>query len=327
MKISSSLKILGIFAIISVIMPLLMPLGLPVFIIVLLSYIFIYATLSQSWNYIGGYTGYVLFGANMFFGIGAYVTALLLYHYGVSVFVTAFLGAFLAAGFALLIGRPTLRLRGPYFSIATLAVSTTLSLFVMSELWLTMGSRGVPNLWDPIIPRVGREIAYYYIFLTLMMASALVGWKIENSKFGYGLLAIRQNEDTAPVLGIDTTNLKVRAFMLCAFFTALTGAFYSPYMTWISPDSVLSMDITLSPILMALFGGAGTFFGPIIGAFLLESLKRYIIFYLVPGSSAHLLPFGVLLAFVMLYLPNGIISLFRGRGFALVRRKGEANKS
>lgn len=324
MKIPSSLKILGVFAIILVIVPLLMPLGLPVFIIAFLSYIFIYATLSQAWNYIGGYAGYVLFGGNMFFGIGAYVSALLLYYYGWSVFVTAFLGGFLAAGFALLIGKPTLRLRGPYFSIATIAMSTTLSQFIMSERWLTMGSRGVPNLWDPIIPRAGRDIAYYWIFLSLTIVTALVAWKIENSKFGYGLLAIRQNEDAAPVLGVDTTKLKVRAFMLCAFFTALTGAFYSPYITWISPDSVLSMDINLSPILMALFGGLGTVFGPIIGALLLETLKRYIIFYLIPGSSAHLLPFGVLLAFTMLAIPNGIIGFIRGRGFAVVRRKGQS---
>ena len=264
-----------------------------------------FVVLASAWNIIGGLTGYASFGNVAFFGLGAYATGAL-----VSLrqwpFGLALLAAPLApAIFALLIGLPLLRLRGHYFAVASLGVGVAVG-EVINNLQPLGASTGL------FLPIVRSDLLFYYLMLAAAVLAVGVTWGILRSRFGYGLLAIRENEEAAAVTGINTTFYKVAALIIAAALTGLAGGVYAQWNTFINQENVFPIEQNVEMILMAVLGGAGTLFGPVAGAITLELLIQW----LAGGGTSAVysqIGLGVLLAVTVIFMPRGVIDFFGGR--------------
>jgi branched-chain amino acid transport system permease protein len=259
------------------------------------------ALMAQGWNLIGGYTGYAAFGNVAFFGIGAYTTGLLMISpWQVPFFVALAAGALLAALVAALVGLPMLRLRGHYFAIATLGVAEALR--QVADAWdgLTNGSTGIDL---PLNPNAS---FFYYTALALVALGLLVSWLLLRSKIGYGWLAIREDQDAATMLGINTTRFKVLAFALSAAFAALAGGVTAYQNIHVTPTDFFRIDYTLQMIIACMIGGSGTLLGPLIGAAVYQLLSTYLW-----GQFIELHPtfLGLIIIFFVVFLPRGLMQL------------------
>ncbi|MFL5802588.1 MAG: branched-chain amino acid ABC transporter permease [Roseiflexaceae bacterium] len=259
------------------------------------------ALMAQGWNLIGGYTGYAAFGNVAFFGIGAYTTGLLMISpWHVPFFVALAAGALLAALVAALVGLPVLRLRGHYFAIATLGVAEALR--QVADAWdsLTNGSTGIDL---PLNPNAS---FFYYTALVLVALGLLISWLLLRSKIGYGWLAIREDQDAARMLGINTTRFKVLAFALSAAFAALAGGVTAYQNIHVTPTDFFRIDYTLQMIIACVIGGAGTLLGPLIGAAVYQLLSTYLW-----GQFIELHPtfLGLIIIFFVVFLPRGLMQL------------------
>jgi branched-chain amino acid transport system permease protein len=300
------------FAILCIALALAVFLPVPSFYFSILAIVFMYAAISSSWNLIGGYSGYQSFGNATFFGIGAYVVAILLRDYGISPLITMFLGGAFAVGLAVVIGYPTLRLRATaYFSLVTLAVALVMSSVAVASRALTGGGIGIQNIHIPGLALEIESQAFYLLFLALLVATVLVAHRVEKSKLGFGLLAIRENEDAALVLGVDATKVKLKAFLLSAFFTGLAGGLYAPYLSWINPGLVFSVLISITPALMTIFGGRGVWIGPVVGGFILGLVRQYMTFTV--QAELSLVVYGVVLIITVLAMPRGVVGFVKQR--------------
>ncbi len=293
---------------------------LPVFIqdpyimnIVILSLLF--AVLACSWNLICGYTGIFTFGHQAFFGIGAYVSALLSMKVGLSPWLGLLAGGLGAAVIGLGIGLPCLRLRvAPYIAITTLAFSEIARIVCMNLVGLTRGELG---LWGiPEFPDIplgsgwvvtfsgGDRTAYYYVILGIFFASlAFIGWMVR-SYIGLAFRAIRDEQDAALSLGIDTTRFKLLAFIASSFLAGVAGSFYAHYILILTPTSVFSVGLMTEVIAVTLVGGLGTFWGPIIGAFSLTVLLEY----LREFGEYRFMIYGAMLVATIMFMPRGVSS-------------------
>jgi branched-chain amino acid transport system permease protein len=249
-----------------------------------------------------GYTGYVPFGHAAFFGLGAYTTAVLSYQFGVSVFLTLPLAGIVPTLFAALIGYPTLRLRGVYFAIATLILNFIVEFLIINIPW-TRGALGIvlPLLPFPMI--IVRTI-FYYIMLIITVITIYIAYKILNSKFGLALISIREDEEAAESLGVNTARYKFYTFLISAFLAGIPGGLYASYMSYINPETVFTLYIALNLILMTILGGMGTLTGPIIGSVILVSISEYLRYTIV--GEWYIVILGILLILIMRYLPRGI---------------------
>ncbi len=278
--------------------------------------IFVLITLASNWNLIGGMTGYVDFGHLTFFGIGAYTVGILMTRSKEIVFAPqlSFWQAWVFSGlaamvFALLLGAATLRLRGPYFSIAMLATLLAMREIVRLLTPITGGGGGLD------LPPELNRIEEYYLSLGLMTLSVGLMWWIRNTEFGLSLLAIREDEVGAEMRGINTTLHKTTAFALSAFLTGLVGGFWAWQNTYIDPDVVFFEPRNLEMIIAVVLGGLGTVWGPPLGAVVLYGLRE---FFWNRFLFAHLLGLGLMLIFVVLFLPGGLIGLMqKGRAIPL----------
>lgn len=278
--------------------------------------VLMWAGLACAWNLVGGYAGYISFGHSAFFGIGAYATAMLMQRgVGFPFLVTMPVGILAAAAVAVTIGGPTMRLRGAYFAIATWAFAEMLMQLV-TVLDVTGGTAGLS------LPTYLNEFFFYYTMLVAAALSFLGVWYlIERTRFGYRLKALRDHEPAAEAMGIHTTRVKVQAFALSAGITSLFGSVYAYWVTFIDPRSVMGPEITDQMVVMALLGGLGTIWGPGLGAGVLWITNRYI--WSTYGDTVVYLPIlGLIIALVVLFLPNGLISLLPGgrRGRGLLSR-------
>ncbi len=270
--------------------------------------LFMYIALSSSWNIIGGYSGYMSFGHGAFFGIGAYTVALLLIEFGYSPFITCVLGGLLAAVFALIVGYPVLRLKGPYFSLATLCLGLAVPVVVINmPNELTGGATG---LFMPLLPVdifVNRTIFYEIMLALAVIATLISRWALQ-SKFGLGLNAIRENESTAETIGVDSTRLKITAFVLSAFLVGVIGGIFAYYRTYVHTTTVFDVNLSIMIVVMALLGGAATWQGPVLGATILIIIDQILI-SAFPGLPAELsrLIYGLILVLVIMFMPKGII--------------------
>ena len=228
------------------------------------------ATLAQSWNIIGGYTGYASFGNSVFYGLGSYGTAIAMVQLNLSFGAGLALGAALAVGFALLLGWPVLRLRGHYFAIATLALAEAMA-GVVSNLEIAGRNIGL------VLPLLRGDALFYELSLGLVALASLTVFWIARSRFGYGLIAIRENEEAAAVMGINTTLYKAAAFALAGFFSALAGGIHAYWITFIDPVSAFDITLNVKMIIMAIFGGPGTVAGPLVGALLLSAISEVLV--------------------------------------------------
>jgi branched-chain amino acid transport system permease protein len=267
--------------------------------------LFMLAILAESWNIIGGFTGYASFGNVAFFGIGAYTTGVLITKAGLPLAV-----ALLAAGvvpmiFGAIVGLPILRLKGHYFAIATLGVAETMR-EVVYNVEITGAGTGL------VLPITRTPALFFYLMLGILVAVTLVNVWLAHSRFGYGLIAIREDEDAAAAMGIDTARYKTIAFALSGAFAGVTGGVFAYWITFIDPDAVFRVIVTIQMIIMAVFGGAGTVVGPLLGALVLASLSEVLSTQLV--ALAELFN-GLIVILVVLFMPKGLLEVLRaGRG-------------
>lgn len=274
-----------------------------------------WAGLAASWNIIGGYAGYISFGQSAFFGIGAYATAILM-QAGTdwNFFATLPVGAVIAALFALIVGWPTLKLRGAYFAIATWALAEALQQLA-TVLDITGGSFGLSTPGNP-----STFFFYYAMLIAAVIVYFLVWLLFERSRFGNRVKAVRDHEAAAQSLGINTTAVKQQAFMLSAAIPAVFGGIFAYWITFINPVSALGGDITDQMVVMALVGGLGHPWGPAFGAAVLYLISTWL--NAAFGSTTiYIAIVGVLVALIVLFLPDGIVGLLpQTRRLKLVRK-------
>jgi len=278
----------------------------------LLISIFYYAYLGQCWNIIGGYAGQASLGHAAFFGVGAYTSAKLAMAWGISPWLGMIAGGVLAAILALFIGSLGFRfgLRGAYFMLLTLAFSEILRLLVLH----TEGLGGYRGLFIPFRGeswlnfQFRENRSYYYVALGFLIISIVVVRGIERSKLGHYFIAIREDENTAESIGINTFAYKLAAFTISAFLTALGGVFYAHYFYYLHPDNTFSVVLSVDMLLRPIVGGNGTLFGPFIGSCILTPLSEFSRTYFVKGGyeGLHLMIYGALLIFVVLFFPRGV---------------------
>jgi branched-chain amino acid transport system permease protein len=275
--------------------------------------ILMFAIMASAWNIIGGYTGYASFGNVVFFGIGAYITAVLMEKAGLN-----FAFAFIAAGmgsaiFAVIIGLPVLRLRGHYFAIATLGVAEAMKALVQN-LDITEGNSGI---YLPMLDLSvkGQYYFFFYVMLGTLVATLVVTYLVLNAKFGYSLIAIREDEDSANAIGINATYAKTLAFALSGLFTGLAGSVYAYQQAFIKPGPVFTVGSTLKMIVMAVFGGIGSLFGPLLGAVSIEVISEILSNYFL---VAHTLFFGALVILSIVFIPKGITDILTQKKIGLV---------
>jgi branched-chain amino acid transport system permease protein len=284
-----------------------------------------FIVMATAWNIIGGIAGYAAFGNVAFFGIGAYTTGMLIAKAKWPFLLALPLSPLVAAAFAALVGLPLLRLRGHYFAVASLGVGVA-----VGELVQNIDYRGQPlfggasGLFLPILAIDNRGLFFFYLMVAAAAIAIAVTWWVLRSRFGYGLIAIRENEEAAAVLGVNTTAYKVAAFALAAALTGLAGGIFSQWNVFINQDNAFPIEYNVQMILMALLGGTGTVFGPAAGAVLLQLLIQFLggtlmISFDIPFVSADARPIvaqiilGVLLICVVIFVPRGVIDLFGGR--------------
>lgn len=264
--------------------------------------VFMYIALACSWNLIGGYTGYFTFGHVAYFGVGAYCSSLLITEAGFHWLAATLLGAGAAALGALVVGFPSLRVKGPAFVILTLAFSQALRIGVyIGDKW-TGGGRGLS------MPPNQSLIPVYFAFAFAAAAATGGLWLIDRSAFGRKLKAIRDDEFAAEAVGIDTQIEKLKAFVLSAVLPGFCGGVYAWYLSYINPEEAFSLRINVSMIVMALLGGAGTVFGPVLGAVLVFGVSELMWAHF---PTLHQLVFGVVLMALVLFAPDGLLGLFK----------------
>jgi len=275
--------------------------------------ILMFAIMASAWNIIGGYTGYASFGNIVFFGIGAYITAVLMEKTGLN-FAVAFLGAgFGSAAFAVIIGLPVLRLRGHYFAIATLGVAEAMKALVQN-LDITEGNSGI------YLPMLNLSVKaqyyfFFYVMLGTLIATLVVTYFVLNAKLGYSFIAIREDEDAASSVGINTTAAKTIAFALSGLFTGFAGSVYAYQQAFIKPGPVFTVEGTVKMIVMAVFGGIGKLFGPLLGAVSIEIISEILSNYFL---VAHTLFFGALVILSIVFMPKGIADMLSQKKFGLL---------
>jgi branched-chain amino acid transport system permease protein len=265
-----------------------------------------FCALAQAWNLIGGFAGYAAFGNVVFFGIGAYAVPLALQHH-LPFWAGMLLGAAGAGLFAFLLGLPVLRLKGHYFAIATLGVAVALGLLASAE--AIGGAADSIPVPPPTFGGLDTNTVLFYAFLALSLVLLLGTTWLTRTRFGYALVALRENEQAAEALGIPTFWYKVAAFTLSAMPTALAGSLYAISQGSISPldaGGVFDPGFSVAMVLMTFLGGAGTILGPLIGGVIVQYLQNYT-FLNFNAIYGPLL--GVLIILVTIFLPQGLIRL------------------
>jgi len=264
--------------------------------------VLLYIALGSAWNILGGFAGQLSLGHAAFFGIGAYTAAVIASKTSLSPWLAMILGPIVVLPIALIVGWICFRLRGPYFTLSTIAVGEVVRLVALNWNNLTGGAVGVvirPSLFSGT-----SKLPYYYIVLVIAVSSVLLCSVLSRRKLGYYLMAIREDEETGESIGIDTTRYKLIALALSASLTAVVGAFYSNYFLFVDPTIVLPLALSVEIVLMAIIGGLGTVAGPILGAILLKLSSEL---FRNEFAQANLLIYGVLLIVVILFMPGGLI--------------------
>jgi branched-chain amino acid transport system permease protein len=267
--------------------------------------VFMMAALAQSVNFMAGFAGYADFGNVLYFGVGAYTTGFLMTK-NLPFPLAALGGAVLAAAIAAGLGLPILRLRGHYFAIATIGTMEGSRELVVNMGFLGGGS----GLNVPIVrmPPQQFSLLIYVLMLGLMLGYCAMAYTLSRSSLGYGLRAIKADEQAAAVMGIDTTRFKVLAWMMSAACSSLVGAIYAVWTGFLEPGTAFDIVRSTEYFIMMLLGGPGTVLGPIVGAFILQLLEVLVWGQLLRGHAAVV---GVVIVVVVLFLPNGLMNALR----------------
>jgi branched-chain amino acid transport system permease protein len=280
--------------------------GLSSYAMHILIMVIMWSVIGMAWNLLSGYCGQVSFGHAAFFGTGAYTAGMLYSKFGLSGWWGVPASVVVVTAFALVIGYICLRLRGPFFALATLSMGVILRIVAENLVDFTGGDLGImirERTWV-------EKIWYYYIILAIACGTFIVVKKVIESKLGYYFVAIREDQDAAESLGINTTLYKTIALVLSAVLTGFAGAFYTNYMGYIDPKVVFALhDISIVAIMVVMVGGVATYWGPVVGALIMVLLAEMIrsLPYL---GTAHQTFFGILLIVIIIFLPNGIVGDF-----------------
>src|SRR6516225_8849002 len=274
--------------------------------------VLLYAIAASSWNIVGGYAGQVSVGHVVFFGCGAYAAMGAYAHFGLSPLVGLPAGIVLAVTIAAVIGVPTLRLSGHYFSMATIAVAELIRLVVTNTSYLG----AAVGLSGPPVPRNVFDVSfisalpYYYLFLVILAITLLITWWMANSRMGFYLRAIKDSERAARSLGVPASRAKLHAYMLSAGLTSVAGALYAMMFGFVDPESGLGILISVKMLIMAALGGAGLLFGPLVGAAILVPLEE-LSNSLLGGQGAGLtfVVYGAIIVLIARFQPGGILTL------------------
>lgn len=259
------------------------------------------AVLAQGWNIIGGYTGYASFGNSAFYGLGSYGVAIAMVQWEMPFAFGMAFGVVLAVVFAVLLGLPVLRLRGHYFAIATLALAEVM-IAIVSNVKLAGQNIGL------VLPPLNNDRLFYELSLALLVVTTLTIFWMTRSRFGFGLIAIRENEEGAAVMGVNTTLYKVLAFALSGVFSALAGGIHAYWITFLDPESAFDISLNVKMIIMAVFGGAGTVIGPVVGAFALSAVSEVLSSEV---TSIAGLFFGIVVVAAVVFMPRGLADMLR----------------
>lgn len=275
--------------------------------------IMIWSIVGMGWNFLGGYAGQVSTGHAVFYGIGAYTVALLFKYFMVSPWLGIVIGMGISVVLAILVGWPLLRLNGHYFAVASMAVCECCRI-VFVNIKAFGGATGLDflnkkvNKWAAIQLD---KVEYYYLFLIVAVIILALTIYLDRSKFGYYLRTIKGNQSAAESVGIPTTKYKLMAYMLSAAIVSLGGSLYAQYMLYIDPSMLMTLKVSLMILLVTVMGGIGRVIGPIVGAVILTVISEYTrVLAGGTGSGIDQIIYGLLVVLVVLYLPNGILSLF-----------------
>ena len=291
---------------------LILPLFLDNYALGIFVMIFFWAYVGQSWNVLTGYTGHISLGHALYIGVGAYASTYLAQTFGMSPWFGLLIGGVLAAVIALFLGFLGFRfgLRGVYFVILTIAFAE-ISRLIVSHVEALGSFTGIFLDFNPSFYnfQFRGNIPYYYIALGFMVASLIAVRFIEVSKVGRFIVAIREDEEAAQALGINTFKYNMIAIAISAFMTSLAGTFYANYIYYLHPNSMFGMSMSIELILRPIIGGLGTLFGPILGSFILTPLSEISRAYFAKGGfeGLHLVLYGSLAILVVLFMPKGII--------------------
>jgi branched-chain amino acid transport system permease protein len=300
----------------------------------------------QAWNVIGGYTGQYSVGHAAYFGVGAYVTMMLLEVAGIPPWWGIWAAMAASVLLSVVIGAITFRLRGPYFVLASIAVAEIIRLAALHYRGFTRGAEGILLSSIPPLHLFGMEIefftkrSFYYAGLLFAVVTILVSFAVEHSKLGYYFQAIREDQDAAHSVGINLTVYKCVALAISAAFTAASGGFFAIFVKFIDPNIAFGLDVSVGIVLICIIGGIGTIMGPVLGAMVLVPLSeilrnprglvqvgivsadsaivRFIETYL---SNAHLLVYGILVVVVILFAPEGVLGVIRRIAVRVRRRE------
>ena len=278
-----------------------------------LTLIFFTAYIGQSWNILGGYAGQFSFGGVMFFGTGAYTSSILLTSFGVPPIIGIFAAIFMGAFLGLIVGYLSFRsgLRGSYFALITLAFAELLRVLANS-VEFTGGGVGLFLTYAPGLHNLqfNSPTGFYYFSLVLLVISLAIAMWLERSRFGAQLVAIRENEDAAEALGIDTLKCKVYAIMIMGGMGGAAGTFYAQKYLYIDPPISYSIALSVEMLLVTIVGGMGTVFGPLVGSLFLHTVNEFARHFIdTPGVS--LIVYGFILILIISFLPNGLVGLLR----------------
>src|SRR6201997_4622387 len=288
--------------------------------------VLLYAIAASSWNIVGGYAGQVSVGHVVFFGCGAYAAMGAYAHFAFSPLVGLPAGIVLAVSIAAVIGVPTLRLSGHYFSMATIAVAELLRLVVTNTEFLG----AAVGLSGPTVPRNVFDLSfisalpYYYLFLAMLAVTLAITWWMTSSRMGFYLRAIRDSERAARSLGAPASRTKLYAFILSAGLTSVAGALYAMMFGFVDPESGLGILISVKMLIMAALGGAGLLFGPLVGAAILVPLEE-LSNSLLGGRGAGLtfVVYGAIIVVIARFQPGGLLTL----AMRLWQRRGKRAES
>jgi branched-chain amino acid transport system permease protein len=282
-------------------------LNLSTYVMHILILVLMWSVIGMAWNILGGYTGQVSFGHAAFFGFGAYVAGILYFHLGISAWWGIPACVVILTILSLIIGYICLRLRGAYFALATLALGEICRVTAENLTNFTQGNMGIMIRERTWVDKTG----YFYIILLIAAVTYLLIKVVIESKWGYYFVAIREDQDAAESMGIDTTFYKTISLCLSGVLTGIAGAFFMNYMGYIDPSVVFPLyDLSITTVMVVMVGGAATYWGPIVGAVIMVFLAEEIRSLPYIGA-AHQTIFGVILILIILFLPNGIVGDFR----------------
>jgi branched-chain amino acid transport system permease protein len=285
--------------------------------------IFLFAYLSSCWNILGGMTGQHSFGHALFFGIGAYTSSLLYIHYGLSPWITMWIGAALAGFMGLFMGYLSFRygIKGIFFLMVTISFAEIFKIIFFSVERLG----GASGLNIPFKGQVqdfqfSEKVYFYYLALIMLLGILWLTRYLKKNRIGYYFMSIRENEDAAKSLGIHVLRYKIIATVISGFFTSLGGTFYAQYFLYIDPVTVFGVPHSVEIVIPAAVGGEGTILGPLLGAIILVPAAEFMRVYLAESfRGAHLIAYGALLVVSVIFMPKGIMGIFRN---IRVKREG-----